>query len=926
MADLTPQAFAEKWSKSKLSERSASQQHFLDLCNMLGQKTPAEADPEGSFYTFEKGVSKVDSGRGFADVWKRGYFAFEYKGKHKDLDAAYKQLLLYREDLENPPLLVVSDMDRFEVHTNFTGTVKKVYSFTNAELPREENLAVLRALFTDPNSLRPGRTTESVTEEAAGKFARLAEGLRSRGHDPHLAAHFLNRLLFCLFAEDVGLLPSGLFTRIVERTTRDPQLFAQYVGDLFGAMESGGNFLLEDISHFNGGLFSDTEALPLESAELRLLAEAARLDWGSVEPAIFGTLFERSLDPSHRAKLGAHYTSREDILAIVEPVLMAPLRREWQEIREQAATEAEKAKELSGKKAQNALGRAEKQLYGFAERLREVKVLDPACGSGNFLYVSLKQLLDLEKEVSTFAGSVGLTPFFPEVSPDQLLGIELSPYAHELAQVSIWIGYLQWMVDNGFGARRDPVLGPMENILEMDAIIAGGENGELYEPSWPEADVIVGNPPFLGGNRIRAELGDEYVNDLFGLYRGRVPAFADLVCYWFERAREQVEGGEAKRAGLLATQAIRGGTNRRVLERIKQGCDIFFAEADRPWVLNETTVSKSERKDKAAVRVSMIGFDREEQEEKMLDGAPVDAIYANLTGDLDLSTARVLEENRLIQFEGTKKGAAFEIPRDASLKMLEAPINPNGRPNSDVVRPWFNGLDVTRRPRDMWIVDFGASMPVDEAALYERPFEYVETHVKTKYGATRKNWWLHERPRSDMREALTGLKRYLVTTRHVKHVMFAWLDSRVLPDSALIAFAREDEYFFGVLHSRVHELWARRMGTQLREAESGFRYTPTTCFETFPFPEPDEDQRTEISDAARRLNELRANWLNPESATEAELKKRTLTNLYNNRPTWLASIHDRLDEAMLDAYGWSHDISDEELLKNLLALNLERAG
>jgi hypothetical protein len=331
MADLTPQAFAEKWGKSKLSERSAYQQHFLDLCRMLGQPTPAEVDPEGDFYTFEKGVKKTGGGggKGFADVWRKGRFAFEYKGKHKDLDAAYSQLLLYREDLQNPPLLVVTDTERFEVHTNFTGTVKKVYSFTNAELPQEENLSVLRALFTDPDSLRPGRTTQSITEEVAGKFALVADGLRSRGHDPHRAAHFLNRLLFCLFAEDVGLLPRDLFTRVLERTRRDPELFARYVSELFGTMASGGDFLLEEIRHFNGGLFEDAEALPLQAGELRVLLEAARLDWQSVEPAIFGTLFERSMDPTQRAKLSAHYTSREGILAVIEPVLMAPLRCEW---------------------------------------------------------------------------------------------------------------------------------------------------------------------------------------------------------------------------------------------------------------------------------------------------------------------------------------------------------------------------------------------------------------------------------------------------------------------------------------------------------------------------------------------------------------------------------------------------------------------
>ena len=500
MAILTPQAFAKQWGESALSERSSYQQHFLDLCEMLGAPKPAEVDPTGEFYAFEKGVEKTGGGKGFADVFYKDRFAVEYKGKHKDLSAAYQQLLQYRESLENPPLLVVTDIERFEVHTNFTGTVTEVHRFTNAELPEPENLRVLRAMFEDPYSLKPTRTVRSITEEAASKFAQLADGLRERDVDPQEAAHFLNKLLFCLFAEDIGLLPESLFTRVVERGVKRPETFNRNVGALFDAMAEGGEFSLLDVPHFDGGLFSDGGVVPLEASELRVLREAAGLDWGAIEPTIFGTLFERSMDPSQRARLGAHYTSKEDILALVEPVLMAPCRREWEQVRAKAEVEARQAREQTGQKAVNTLRRAERELAGFAERLRRVRVLDPACGSGNFLYVSLKELLDLEKEVSAFAGEIGLTPFFPGVNPEQLHGIETSPYAHELAHVAIWIGYLQWMIDNGFGSPSEPILGPMTNIVEMDAVLAHDEDGKPVEPEWPEADVILGNPPFLGGS------------------------------------------------------------------------------------------------------------------------------------------------------------------------------------------------------------------------------------------------------------------------------------------------------------------------------------------------------------------------------------------------------------------------------------------
>ncbi len=856
-------------------------------------------------------------------MWYRGRLAIEYKGKHKDLAAAYQQLLQYRESLESPPLLVVTDLERFEIHTNFTGTVPHVYRFTNSEVPEPENLSVLRAMFEDPYSHQPTRTVESVTEEAARKFARLADGLRDRGVEPHEVAHFLNKLLFCLFAEDIGLLPKGLFTEVVEGTKGDPALFARYARDLFVAMRDGGNFLLKQIPRFNGGLYEEGDVVTLTGGELKVLAQTARLDWGAVEPAIFGTLFERSLDPAQRAKLGAHYTSREDILRVVEPVLMAPLRREWEGVRDRTEEEASRARMLSGMKAANALRRAEALLVGFAQRLRGVRVLDPACGSGNFLYVSLKELLDLEKEVSTFAGTIGLTPFFPEVSPEQLFGLETSPYAHELARVAVWIGYLQWMHDNGFGNRKEPILGTMTNIKEMDALMVRDEDGQPKEPEWPEADVIVGNPPFLGIRKMREELDNKYVEDLRQLYAGRLPSSVDLVCYWFEKARAMVEAGKVNRVGLLATNSIRGGSNRRVLERIKTSGDIFFAESDRRWILNG-----------AQVRVSMVGFDNGTMQERVLDGAPATTINTDLAGKGDFSSARRLAENARLSFQGTSQVGPFEIEDQLAKAMLNSDLNPNGRPNSDVVKRSINGIDITRRSRNTWTIDFGTDLPLEEAALYEEPFEHVREHVKPhrdnlRRKAYREKWWLYAEARPGMRKALAPLSRYIVTPWVSKHRVFVWMPANVIP-SLVVVFSREDDYFFGVLHSRAHELWARRLGTYMG-AGNDLRYTPTNCFEKFPLPwppdeEPEGDVRIEdIAEAARRLDELRRNWLNPEGASEAELKKRTLTNLYNQRPTWLANAHARLDAAVYAAYGWLEDLADEEVLKNLLALNLERS-
>jgi type II restriction/modification system DNA methylase subunit YeeA len=518
-------------------------------------------------------VEKTGGGSGYADVWYLDHFAWEYKGKKKDLAAAYRQLLTYRENLANPPILVVCDMDRFEVHTNFTGTVKDVYAFNLADLGVNAAFAacklppldVLRAAFEDPERLRPNRTTAQVTEEAAGEFSKLALSLRDRGAEPHEAAHFLIRLLFCLFAEDVGLLPESVFSRLVENTRTRPLEFKKRLMDLLDQMATGGSFGPHDIDHFNGGLFDGNEALELTSADLAVLGKAAKLDWSNIEPSILGTLFERSLDPGKRSQLGAHYTSREDILLIVEPVLMAPLRREWDSVRAEAERLAASRRALIDKPpgvvttkkeradADKILDRMLQLLQSFTDRLVSVNVLDPACGSGNFLYVALRQMLDLEKEVISFGAFNGLTGFFPRIAPEQMRGIEINEYAHELASVTVWIGYIQWMRENGFGYDRNPILRKIENIRYMDALLEIAPDGTVTAPEWPEADVIIGNPPFLGDKKMRAELGDEYVDRLRQFYEGEVPGGADLVTYWFHRARKAISEGKYKRAGLLAT-------------------------------------------------------------------------------------------------------------------------------------------------------------------------------------------------------------------------------------------------------------------------------------------------------------------------------------------------------------------------------------
>jgi len=517
-------------------------------------------------------------------------------------------------------------------------------------------------------------------------------------------------------------------------------------------------------------------------------------------------------------------------------------------------------------------------------------------------------------------------------------------------------------MQNGFGA-SEPILKPFENIKRMDAIIDLTDPDNPKEPEWPNTEFIVGNPPFLGDKKMRNELGDQYVGALRKLYEDRLPGQSELCCYWFEKARKLILGDRCKRAGLLATQGIRGGANRAVLDRIKQTGDIFFAVPDRNWIL-----------DGATVHVSLVGFDNGDEKTRTLNGESVKSIHANLTkgSTANVGTATPQLANSELCYLGVMKAGPFDITESQATSMSVVP-NVYGVPNSDVLRPRLTARDILQRQVVGWIIDFGCEATIAEASRYEEPWKYVESHVKPRREGNRrtrlaKEWWIHGEARPGLRKSLLGLKRFIVTPEVSKHRIFVWLESVFLADHQTRAFASDQDYFFGILHSSLHEYWARSQGTQLRERESGFRYTPTTCFETFPFPTPTDAQRDAIAQAAKELDMLRRNWLNPPEWTKqeilefpgsatgpwgryisdvdargigtvryprlvakddkaaAELKKRTLTNLYNQRPTWLDLAHKKLDDAVFAAYGWDSAMSDEDILAKLLELNLQRTS
>ncbi len=910
---MRPEEFVAKWRDIDFGEKQASQEMFLDICALVDHPTPV-AYGNSEVFTFEKWVPG-----GFADAYLEEHFGWEFKGSDDQLDAALNQLLRYQVHLKTPPLLIVSSFRTIRIRTNFPGMETALHEIPVAALDRKENLDKLRHAFHAPAEFRTNRTVEKATEETARLFYGIVEDMERRLDDrkngPEKLARYLNQIVFCLYAEDAGLLPDGLFTGIVREHNHAPATFDRAVRNLFEQMAEGGLFGADEVARFNGDLFATVDTVELSGAALLLLYQAAQKDWRNIEPSIFGTLFERALDASKRSQLGAHYTSAEDIMLVVEPVVMEPLRREWGTVQREAGNLLVEDDEDG----------ARVRLEAFRQRLFEVTVLDPACGSGNFLYLALRSLLDLEKRVIDFAAAQGWGELAPIVKPDQMMGLEINPYAAELARTALWIGYIQWHQANGFSYTQQPILTSLVSIHQTDAILADGDTANPREPEWPAAEFIIGNPPFLGHFPFREQLGDQYVNAVYQLYGERIPNSSDLCCYWFEKARAQIADGKSRRAGLLATQAIRFQSNRPVLARIKDTGDIFAAISDQNWIL-----------DGAAVHISIICFDDGSQTECTLDGLEVPNINADLTAGADLTQAKPLSENRRIAFQGIGKVGDFDITETVAVQMLAQP-NPHGRPNTDVIRRWINGVDITQRPRNVWIIDFGVDMPEIDAALYEAPFEYVKQkvmpeRVKNKMQWRADNWWLHGYLATTMRRTLAPLQRYIGTPKVAKHRFFVWLPGEMLPSNLVIAIASDDDYMFGVLSSSIHELWTRHVGSQLRESESGGTYTPTTCFETFPFPEPDDAQRAAIADAAARLNELREGWLDPVDANgrpalnAKDLRKRTLTNLYNQRPTWLTNAHDTLDAAVAAAYGWPDNLDDAAILERLLALNLQRSG
>ncbi len=691
--------FIAKWGPGGpaygLNEEQGAQQHFLELCAVLGVGAPHGGDD----YLFEKGMMALGQRRGIADVFKRNCFAWENKAPGKSLDDAMRQLMIYALALENPPLLIVCDRLRIEIHTHFNGTPSERHVITLAELADPAKRELLRRCFEAPETFRPTRTNRQITEEAAQAFATTAERLRAAGHPAEEVSHFLTQCLFCFFAEDVGLLPGRMFERLVGNRNAEPAAMRSGLQQLFITMRDGGLFGADSIPWFNGGLFLKIDVPLISADDVAALRTAAGLDWSAIDPSIIGTLFERGLDPKKRSQLGAHYTDPATIMRLVEPVVIRPLVAEWQQVKETVAKHLARHKRAGD--AEHRKARA--AFIGFLEKLRKFRVLDPACGSGNFLYLALKALKDIEHQANIEAETLGLQREFDAyTSPANVLGIEINEYAAELARVTVWIGELQWRLQHGYPFKVNPILDPLDQIECRDALM----NVDGSEAAWPRASVVIGNPPFRGRQEDACRTGRRLYRSAARCLRGPRPGWRRSGrATGSRRPAAQIETAMACRPpGLWRPIRSAAAPTAGARSRSSTATPIFDAWSDEPWV-----------NDGAAVRVSLIAFGHA-LERPPCSTCPVVRITADLSVWMwhdSMSTCATRDLPRT-------SGAAFHGTHEAGPSTSTATIgardgcncpNPNGRSQcSDVVQALVQRHRRHTRPSDTWIIDFGVDM------------------------------------------------------------------------------------------------------------------------------------------------------------------------------------------------------------------------
>ena len=1072
------EAFIARWEKSGGSELANFQSFANELCDLLGveRPEPSRAENELNDYVFERRVDfKFDDGTtspGRIDLYKRDCFVMEAKQSNKRRGRASKpdprQTELLPEDAAQvrsgaatrgthgwdrvmraakgqaedyaralpkehgwPPFILVVDVGNvIEVYADFSGQGKNYaqfpdragYSIPLEGLRNAEVRAWLRAIWDDPNALNPAARSAEVTRDIAGRLARIARNLEGR-HDPKVVAEFLMRCLFTMFAEDVGLLPEKGFEKLLERMIAKPDGFQPALESLWNVMDRGGfdPGLEERIKHFNGALFRNCGALALDRDDIRELWIASRHDWRDVEPAIFGALLERALDTRERARLGAHYTPRAYVERLVIPTVIEPLRADWEE----ALAHAHRL-EADGDR-EGAL----RTIKEFHHRLCTTRVLDPACGTGNFLYVALELMKRLEGEVLEAIDDLGEdAPRFvmegETVGPRQFHGLEINPRAVPIADLVLWIGYLKWQLRTVAAERiPEPILHAYGTIRQQDAILAydrqeplRDETGaplrrwdgftmklhpvtgeEIPDPDatveqyryenprrakWPEAEFVVGNPPFIGGKDMRAEFGDGYA-EACRKARPGIPGGADFVMHFWDEAAARLRRKPGKgrtnplrRFGFITTNSATQTFSRRVIDRhigAKDPLSLIYAVPDHPWL---------KAPGKAAVRIAMTVAERGAREGRLArveleSGLNTDTpivelrqrsgkILANLKAGADIASVKPLTANALISSPGVKLHGSGFIVTQQQAKGLGFGAVPG---LEDHILSYRNGRDLAQRPRGVMVIDLYGLSDGEVRERFPKVYQHVVERVKPERDqnnrrAYRENWWIFGEPRSDLRPVLKPLDRYIATVETSKHRFFQFLDADIRPDNMLVCIGSDSSNLLAILSSRLHVWWMLSLGGTLEDRP---RYNKTKIFDPMPFPirEHAGTENGDLPELGNRLDAFRKGRL-------AEHEFLTMTSLYNvldrvrqlengcdvppmsgkeqdihraGLVSVLKEIHDDIDRAVLEAYGWAdlvaalvgrpggtapslhkapqQEEAEEELLSRLVALNRERA-
>jgi Fe2+ or Zn2+ uptake regulation protein len=1020
-------AFIARWSGREGGRERSNYALFLtELCDVIGvaRPDPAEATNTLNDYVFERHVERKQpdgsTGRGWIDLYKRGCFILEAKqsrqkggrkavpegqaelfepprAKAKATSGGIDTLMIHARrqaegyahalpaDHEYPAFILACDVGyAIEVYADFSRHGRHYSQFPDprrfrielAQLADADVRERLQRIWAEPGSLDPARQTAKITREIAGKLAEISTALEARGQQPGAVALFLMRCLFTMFVEDVELIRKDSFKDLLAQCVENPRRFVPEMDDLWRRMDRGeySPAIGDKILKFNGKLFKNATALALDGDEIGLLHKAASADWRDLDPAIFGSLFEQALDPHERRRLGAHYTPRAFVELLVNATIIEPLTADWKA----SQSAADRALRAGSRSA------AISELRDFLKSLSSVRVLDPACGTGNFLYVALRQIKQLEGEVLKQLRDLGGADLLREVSgisvkPEQFFGMEVNSRAVEIAELVLWIGYLQWHLRTRGAPPNEPILGNNDHVQKRDAVLtwdgypdrrikrgrmgkpivkqnAGGQPIEVYDypkprlPDWPAVDFIVGNPPFIGGKDIRERQGDGYVEALW-VAHGHINPSADYVMYFWDRAASLLteKGTRLRRFGLVTTNSIRQVFQRRVVDARLQGkqpISVVMAIPDHPWTKAST--------DAAAVRIAMTvgekgtleGALREVIQEDALDTdqpfirwrETIGRINSNLSIGTDVTAAQALRSNDGMCCPGVKlHGNGFIVtPAEAARLGLG-----NRAGLQEHIRQYRNGRDLTAHPRGVMAIDLLGLTTQQVRAKYPEVYEHLLQTVKPDRDANpraayRDNWWIFGEPRKEFRPAVNGLARYIATVETAKHRVFQFLAGTILPDNMLVAIASDDAFDLAVLSSHIHVAWTLASGGTLEDRP---RYSKSLCFDPFPFPEASETQKNRLRALGEELDALRKTVL-------AEHPELTLTGIYNaveklksgnlltateedvkarGRVAIIKDLHAQIDAECCAAYGWESEIADAEILARLVSLNARRA-